>query len=90
MFAGLTTLRKLCNHPDLVTNDYSQLVAPGNHQKGSSTKSSSAESATVAASSGALNGDEDMAEFMMVEPAQRENDEGITVVQVLLLMVYCS
>ena len=32
----------------------------------------------MAASSGALNGDDEyMAEFMMVEPAQRENDEGI-------------
>ena len=86
MFAGLTTLRKLCNHPDLVTNDYSQLVAPGNHQKGSSTKSSSAESAAVAASSGVVNGDdEDMAEFVMVEPAQRENDEGI----ILLSKFFC-
>ncbi len=85
MFAGLTTLRKLCNHPDLVTNDYSQLVAPGNHQarkKGSSAhhakSSTSAESATAAAcSSGAVNGgNEEMGEFVMVEPAQRENDEG--------------
>lgn len=96
MFAGLTTLRKLCNHPDLITNDYSQLVAPGNHQegkKGGSThhaKNSSADSATAASSSGAVNGgDEEMGEFVMVDPAQRENDEG-TVVQVLLLKFYLS
>jgi hypothetical protein len=87
VFAGLTTLRKLCNHPDLVTNDYSRLVAPGNHQAGKKggsahhAKSSSAESATAAAcSSGAVNGgDEEMGEFVMVEPAQRENDEGTIV-----------
>ena len=24
MFSGLTKLRKLCNHPDLVTKEYSQ------------------------------------------------------------------
>ncbi len=24
VFSGLTALRKLCNHPDLVTNDYSE------------------------------------------------------------------
>ena len=29
MFSGLTTLRKLCNHPDLVTNDYSELCKEG-------------------------------------------------------------
>ena len=34
----------------------------------------------MAASSGAVNGDdEDMAEFVMVEPAQGENDEGIII-----------
>lgn len=26
VFSGLMTLRKLCNHPDLVTNDYSELI----------------------------------------------------------------
>ena len=26
IFSGLMTLRKLCNHPDLVTNDFSELV----------------------------------------------------------------
>ena len=25
VFSGLMTLRKLCNHPDLVTNDYCEL-----------------------------------------------------------------
>ncbi len=29
VFSGLITLRKLCNHPDLVTNDYSDLVRVG-------------------------------------------------------------
>ena len=29
IFSALTTLRKLCNHPDLVTNDYSELVRVG-------------------------------------------------------------
>ena len=29
VFSGLVTLRKLCNHPDLITNDYSELVAVG-------------------------------------------------------------
>lgn len=27
VFSGIITLRKLCNHPDLVTNDYSEQVA---------------------------------------------------------------
>ena len=79
MFAGLTTLRKLCNHPDLVTNDYSLLVTPGNHQEGKrgsthQTKSG-AESATVTSSPGAVNGDEE-GEFVTVEAAQRTDDEG--------------
>ena len=41
VFSGLTKLRKLCNHPDLVTNDYSQQQShddegeeSGNHDDG--------------------------------------------------------
>ena len=80
MFAGLTTLRKLCNHPDLVTNDYSQFVTPGNHREGKrgsthQAKSSSAESAKATASPEAVNGDED-GDFVMIETAQRTDDEG--------------
>ncbi|XP_064406502.1 DNA excision repair protein ERCC-6-like isoform X2 [Halichondria panicea] len=35
VFSALTTLRKLCNHPDLVTNDYSEQVtlSGGNKKK---------------------------------------------------------
>ena len=34
VFSALTTLRKLCNHPDLVTNDYSeQLTLSGGNKK---------------------------------------------------------
>ena len=81
MFAGLTTLRKLCNHPDLVTNDYSQLITPSNHREGKrggsthQAKSSSAESAKATASPEAVNGDED-GDFVMIETAQRTDDEG--------------
>ena len=32
VFSGLVTLRKLCNHPDLVTGDYSPTAAAGNDE----------------------------------------------------------
>ena len=34
VFSALMTLRKLCNHPDLVTNDYSEQVTPSKGNKG--------------------------------------------------------
>ena len=34
VFSGLMTLRKLCNHPDLVTNDYCELRQLYNGEEG--------------------------------------------------------
>ena len=33
IFTGLTVLRKLCNHPDLVINDYHNSVSDGNKEE---------------------------------------------------------
>lgn len=80
MFAGLTTLRKLCNHPDLVTNDYSLLVTPGNHREGKRGSThqakNGAESAAVTSFPGAVNGSDEEGESVMVEAAQTIDDEG--------------
>ena len=42
VFSALMTLRKLCNHPDLVTNDYSEQVTPGKGSKGRTNEGQSA------------------------------------------------
>lgn len=75
MFAGLTTLRKLCNHPDLVTNDYSQLVTPGNRGKKGSTHR--AVNADAAAAGEEEQREEDQDYLTVDATAARADDEGV-------------
>ena len=74
VFAGLSTLRKLCNHPDLITNDYSQLVVPGIHgskgPKQDVRRSHEGEAAVTEVD------DEDQ-DFLVVEATGRSDDEGL-------------
>ena len=79
VFAGLTTLRKLCNHPDLVTNDYSQLVTPGNRGRKGSTHRVVKAVVPVAGGAGEEEEEEreEDQEFVMVDAAARIDDEGV-------------
>lgn len=73
MFAGLTTLRKLCNHPDLVTNEYSLLVAPSN--QGKKEGSTHKDSRLVEGEKSTANEEEKDGEFIPVEAATKLEDE---------------
>ena len=78
VFAGLTTLRKLCNHPDLVTNDYSQLVTPGNQGKKGSTHKVVNADAAVSGGAGEEEDREEDQEYLMVDATTaRADDEGV-------------
>ena len=43
VFSAIMTLRKLCNHPDLVTNEYSMLVTRSNRGVGGGASGERAE-----------------------------------------------
>ena len=74
------TLRKLCNHPDLVTNDYSTLVAPSKQgRKGSTQDAGRSHDREMAVNNGGRKErEEEEEEFVVVKAMEPSDDEGLS------------
>ena len=77
VFAGLVTMRKLCNHPDLVTCDYSQVRMKERRKRGREEKGMGAERSDPE--------DEEEEEFTVLNVRQTKRESGILT---CLLIVY--